>query len=390
MSWRGVLLAALLLASNAAQAHSRGSSYSFWTLTADGAEVRARVPQLELTRLQLHPQQPDYLQASAKLLSEQLQLWSATSACTPSPASARAGDDGWLEARWSLHCDDRQSLTLRTHLFADVAPTHLHFARATLTDGQIRERVLTLAEPAFVLTEPVPVISHSLFRYLLLGIEHILSGWDHLAFVLGLILLAGSLREIALIATGFTLAHSLTLALAVLSLVQPISSVVEAMIGFSIMLVAAENLWLRSGRERWLPFTLVAALIAMALFGFSSMPSVLLLGLALFCACYFPLLAQISRPARLRLSLAFVFGLVHGFGFAGALAELKLPTERLALGLVGFNLGVETGQLLVIALVWPLLWQLSRWRSARQWANDGGAAFICALGTYWFVARSFA
>lgn len=387
LRWLALLL---LLAQGSAQAHSRGTSYSFWTLTEQGAEVRVRISQLELTRLQLHPSQTtDYAQQVEARLGEDLQLWTASGVCTPSDTTVNAAGDGWLNAHWKLACDGSPGLTIRSQLLHTVASSHLHFVRATLRDEQIRERVLTYAEPVLVLEAGPPPVARSLWHYLKLGIAHILSGWDHLAFVLALLLLAGSLREIAIIATGFTVAHSLTLALAVLGLVQTRGAVVEALIGFSIALVAAENLWQRAGREHWLPWLLVISLVALALAGVTQLSLMVLLGLALFCACHFALLAQATQLARLRVALAVIFGLVHGFGFAGVMAELQLPREQLALALFGFNSGVELGQLLVIGLVWPVLQWVARWPAPRLWVNDLGAAAICALGTYWFVVRSF-
>jgi hypothetical protein len=122
-----------------------------------------------------------------------------------------------------------------------------------------------------------------------------------------------------------------------------------------------------------------------------AVPRLGLLGVSLFTLCHFGLLRTSPRPARLRAAVAFAFGLVHGFGFAGVLAELELPTARLASALFGFNLGVELGQLGVVALVWPLLRQLERRagaRPARRLAEVASAA-ICGLGLYWFVVRSF-
>lgn len=385
--WAVVIL--LAIASLPAQAHTRGTSYSYWTLTEQGAEVRVRVSQLELTRLQLEPTQtPDYAEQVKGRVSEDLQLWTSAGRCTSSPAVLTAGNAGWLNLHWQFTCPGLAGHEIRSQLLHAVAPSHLHFAKISLPDGEVRERVLTHAEPVLRLDAETPAISHSFASYLKLGIQHILSGWDHLAFVLALILLAGSLREIAIIATGFTIAHSLTLALAVLGLVQTRGEVVEALIGFSIALVAAENLWQRSGKQKWLPWLLVLSLLALALSGSTQLPLIVLLGLALFCACHFALLSEASRPARLRAALAVVFGLVHGFGFAGVMAELQLPREQLALALFGFNTGVELGQLLVIGLVWPMLRWLARWPIPRLWANDLGAATICALGTYWFVLRS--
>lgn len=386
-----LLLLILLLVPGLAAAHTRGTSYSFWTLTEQGAEARARVSQLELTRLQLDPAlTSDYTQRVGGTLARDLQLWAGDEPCVPGAVSVTSGADGWLNAHWRVTCGAGQPLSVRSRLLHTVAPSHLHFVKASFPSGEARERVLTYAEPSLTLDLAAPAAARSLGRYVVLGIEHILSGWDHLAFVLALILLAGSLREIAVIATGFTLAHSLTLALAVLGLVQTRAEVVESLIGFSIALVAAENLWQRAGRERWLPWLVVLALLAVAASGTTVLPLTVLTGLALFCACHFALLRDPgANTARLRAALAVIFGLVHGFGFAGVMAELQLPREQLAVALFGFNSGVELGQLLVIGLAWPALRLVERWPRPRLWVNDLGACAICALGTYWFVIRSF-
>src|SRR5690606_6536781 len=150
----------------------------------------------------------------------------------------------------------------------------------------------------------------------------------------------------------------ITLALAVLGIARPPGGAIEALIGLSIALVAAENLWLAAGRPVTLRRTLAVALLALAgvaALGIGVVPALTLLGLALFTACYFELLARVPRPAPLRAAVAFVFGLVHGFGFAGVLLEAELPSERLAATLFGFNLGVELGQVACVLLVWPLL-----------------------------------
>ena len=147
--------------------------------------------------------------------------------------------------------------------------------------------------------------------YLGLGVEHILLGFDHLLFVVALILPGGRLLSLVAIATAFTVAHSITLALSVLGLVTLPTQIVEPVIALSIAYVAFENLTMKS---------------------------------------------VVSR----RWAVSFLFGLVHGFGFAGALAEVGLPASGLAAALVGFNLGVEAGQALIIGVLLPLIIWLQR------------------------------
>src|SRR5262249_20393352 len=112
------------------------------------------------------------------------------------------------------------------------------------------------------------------------------------------------------------------------------------------------------------------------------------LGIALFAGCHFALLARAERPARLRALAAFAFGLVHGLGFAGVLAGLDLPAARLLPALLGFNLGVELGQLGFVALLWPPLRLLARTRWAGV-AAEAGSAAVAGLGVFWFVSRAW-
>ncbi len=190
--------------------------------------------------------------------------------------------------------------------------------------------------------------------YLRLGIEHILFGFDHLLFVLALVILVRDWRRIAITVTAFTVAHSITLAAATLGFVHVPGPPVEAAIALSIMLVAVEIVNARNG--------------------------------------------QPSLTARLPWLVAFAFGLLHGFGFAGALAEVGLPQHAIPLALLFFNLGVEIGQLAFVAAVmlfaWLLRWMASRCLApAAAWATfrrmDVATAYaIGAIAAYWLIERT--
>jgi hypothetical protein len=391
-----------VLTPDSAEAHGRSLSYSSWRLTNDGALVRVRIPRLELTRLALDPVLlPDTQQSVIGLLAERVRLSSRGQTCTPSvDPTPVAAPEGWVVYEWPLKCPDPGAPVISSTLLLDVAPSHLHFARVELPDGSVREAVLSEAQTSWSLGElsattgATAASGTSLRGYFVLGIEHIATGYDHIAFVLALLLLAASLREVAGLVTGFTIGHSLTLALAVLGVVRPEPAAIEALIGFSIALVAAENSWLLGGRPRAVPWIVVAglaALAAVALAGHGAVAASTLLGLALFSWCHFGLLDRVSRPARVRAAVAFAFGLVHGFGFAGVLAEMDLPTDRLIAALFGFNAGVEVGQLAVVALVWPLLRLLAHTREGRWYDRvaEFGSAAICGLGLFWFLTRTF-
>jgi hypothetical protein len=363
--------------------------------------VQVRISLLELSRLAFDPvYDAGSGGRAAQYLAEHLTLRAGDARCAPiEPPTAEPAPKGWAHFRWRVECAASGPRSLESAVLLDVAPSHLHFARIAVGDESARERVLTEAEPAWRLESAHAEGSDAsagttLAGYVGLGIVHIATGWDHLAFVLALLLLARRPGEVAVLVTSFTAAHSVTLALAVLGTVRPNGASVEALIGYSIALVAAENAWLLGGGGVAVPVAVAlatAGLAGLAVLGVGAVAPLVFAGLAVFSACHFALLARVSRPARLRAAVAFVFGLVHGFGFAGVLAELELPTARLAPALFGFNLGVEIGQLAVVAAAWPALAAISRW-SPQRWApivTGGGSAAICGLGVFWLLTRAF-
>jgi hypothetical protein len=359
--------------------------------------VTLRLTRLELTRLRPEPVGGSLLDASlAAYFTEHLALFSGEAPCpvTRGPYALGA-PPGKVAFEWEVECE-APATGIRSSVFLDVASGHLHFARLRPRGEPTVERVLSLGEPFWSFPseedDAEPTLGSSLSAYVYLGIEHIATGYDHLVFVLALLLLASRFAEVATIVTGFTLAHSITLGLAVLGRLRPEPGAVEALIGLSIALVAAENAWLLSDRHRSVPWAVGAALLglaALSLVGIGSLPVSTSLGLCLFASCYFAILARVSRPIRVRVAIAFVFGLVHGFGFAGVLGEIELEPERLATALFGFNLGVEIGQLTVIAIAWPLLRMLTRGRSGRL-ILEGVTGAIAATGVFWLVSRAFA
>ena len=173
-------------------------------------------------------------------------------------------------------------------------------------------------------------------------------------------------------------------------------ALVEALIGFSIALVAAENLAVRGGVHRTLARGAAAGLAVLAGLGVAGWPrggppATTLFGLALFSACYLGLVAAPGASRRFRPAITLLFGLVHGFGFASVLAEIGLPEGRLLAGLFGFNLGVEIGQLTVVLAITALGWLAQRLFAERQRgiAADGLSSALCALGLFWFLTRAY-
>ena len=176
----------------------------------------------------------------------------------------------------------------------------------------------------------------SIGEFLKLGIEHILTGYDHIAFLMALIVIGLSLREVLKIITAFTVAHSITLLLAALEIVRLNSRFVESVIAFSICYVALENLFRKKVNYRWL--------------------------------------------------ITFGFGLIHGFGFASALQELIVGKSNLLLSVLSFNMGVEIGQLMIVFAVLPVLYLLKKKVDFRI-VTAGTSAAIFFLGFTWLIER---
>lgn len=177
-----------------------------------------------------------------------------------------------------------------------------------------------------------------IWSFVLLGIEHIFTGYDHILFLISLLIMGDGLNYLFKVVTAFTLSHSVTLALAVLNIVTLPVRLVESAIALTIIYVASENLWRKNFQWRWL--------------------------------------------------LTFCFGLIHGLGFAGILKGINLPQSNLALSLVSFNVGVEIGQVMIVAIAFFLLRNLHKYSWELTFRRLVSACIV-AIGLFWFVQRAF-
>ncbi|MDJ0790065.1 MAG: HupE/UreJ family protein [Myxococcota bacterium] len=395
----GCLVLAASLAPEPLHAHARSTSWSSHWIEGREARIVLRVPQLELTRLPFGTVTPPALDPRlAEYVVSRVGIRADGEACSlVAPPRALRAPAERAAIEWEVRCPEAGRLEVVSRFLQDVAPTHLHFARVRLDRAPPDERVLTEEASTWALGaedasgEASP--ARGVLAYLGIGIEHILKGADHLVFLLGLLLLASRLGEVVRIVTGFTVAHSLTLGLAAVGAVRPESGAVEALIGLSIVIVAAENAWLLAGRPRFFLALLVTGgvgLGVLAALGIGSVPAAAFLGLSLFTLCTFLMGERSERPERIRFAIALAFGLVHGFGFAGVLAEFELPQERLLPALLGFNLGVEVGQLGVVLLAWPALRAIARFSPVERVFAETATAAVCAAGMFWLVSRTYA
>ncbi len=306
----------LLWLVSVALAHQPGISFA----RVDAGEVELRFAERDLGAV------GDPSEVAAGLLAETSLTVGGQPCALGAPQTTRVEGDG-VDVRASFSCPHPGQLVLDAAYLQRFPEGHRHMVEA----GGAQVAMLDPAHRVVPLS--VGAGASSLVP---LGVEHILTGWDHLAFVAALVLGASSRLEVLALATTFTVAHSITLGLAVTGALRLPSEVVEPLIAASIVWVAVEN--------RWPP------------------------------------------PVWRRRGLTFLFGLVHGLGFAGVLAEVGVPQGSLLRSLFSFNAGVELGQVAAIAVMMLGLAAIDgqRWRVR---ARGAASVALAAMGLMWFVAR---
>jgi hypothetical protein len=281
---------------------------------------------------------PSAVATVASALRQHARFGMAGEPCTPGRIrfqGSRTGD-GKVTLEMALSCPGAIGpLTIRDD-WSLVLGSHYQTVMSVQVPGRPSAELVLNAERRDA-TVDLGTAGTSWFDFIVMGAGHILSGPDHLLFLLALLALARSLWPIVRIVTGFTLAHSITLSLAALGLVEVPGRIVEPLIAATIIWVALENL-LAPGQGRW------------------------------------------------RWLIAAVFGLVHGLGFAAGLTELGLPRDAMVRALIGFNVGVELGQLAFVAVVMPpLLWLARPGRFARL--PQVLSILVAIMGAVWLVER---
>jgi hypothetical protein len=276
-------------------------------------------------------------------IRQRLRLYADDQVCPPDPIAigyARLPQDIVLDL--TFRCPSTGEWLLISYLvFFDIDANHR--AIGVIDTGAGREQFLfdpSLTEIEIEIAAPPPPkpFLERATRFTVLGIEHIATGYDHLLFLIALLIVSARFLHLVKVVTAFTLAHSVTLSLAWFEVIDLPSRLVESLIALTIAYVAAENLFGRGFDRRWM--------------------------------------------------LAFGFGLVHGLGFYGILRELDLGGGGALTPLFSFNLGVEIGQLAVVAVFYPLL----AWAFSRAWygrAMQVGSVAILAVAGFWFVQRTF-
>lgn len=351
------MLVAGLAAAPGAHAHEVGLSRGTWVLRAldEGSPSKLEL-QMELTlarkeALSLCPaldvnadraiDEGELVAAKAAIASCVLDDIEVASGrlCTGAVEGASLTEEDGFAVRAVFRCEHGGRTTVDlSKLLGRTASGHRHLGRVATASSE-HDVVAFAGRPAFSFGEEAPA-APPVAAYLWIGVEHILLGFDHLVFLLGLVIIGGRLRSLLFVVTAFTAAHSVSLALAVLGVVVPSGAVIEPLIALSIVYVGVENFVVKDADSRW----------------------------------------RITAP----------FGFIHGFGFAGALAEVGVPPDAVAPALFLFNMGVELGQVAVLVVVLPVVWFAQR-RAPRGFVRAGRvlSAGIVVLGVFWFVERVF-
>lgn len=393
------LLLMMLIATPGA-AHTRSESFSQWSWQGEQLHYSFSVLAREVTRLGPAADGAGDLPAQlARHLDRSLTVSTAHGLCQrAAPSTPLPSRGGYIQVEGKFQC---AAVPRKLHIgaFFDVVATHTHYARLRRAET-VHELVYTRDQRQLALpttSDPTPRSrsqASSFSQFIWIGAEHVLSGLDHLVFILALVMLARGAVEMLWLISGFTVGHSFSLALATLGLAQPHGTVVEALIGFSIGLVAAEC-WVQSRGNnlqisRWLLTLclLFSGLIA-ARSGAFSPPLIAVISAGIFGFCHLRLSAANTGQRALRLTVTALFGVVHGFGFAGGLLDMAYSTQSILTVLLGFNLGVELGQLAVLGVLLLLGVNAQRLLSphSRALASNAVLSLLVALGTFWFVGR---
>tara|TARA_R110002073_G_scaffold18767_17_gene69235 strand:- start:1891 stop:3093 length:1203 start_codon:yes stop_codon:yes gene_type:complete len=392
------LLCLVLSATPGALAHEISRSHSIWQVDGPRVTMRFTADARTATLLfNLYPDAASIEDAMARQVSGAISVARNGADCAmESPVEIGALGDGRLAVRAVYICAQSDgALDLEIAVFSALSATHLHIAQLEASDGARREVLLSRGHTrARFSPDSAAPQGRGFAAFIALGVTHILEGLDHLAFLAALLLLVRRWRDVIPLSLGFTIGHSITLGLAATGSIAPPGPAVEALIGFSILFVAAEAVLRPDKSAARTGLIAGAVLLAAALIsGFTggNLPAQVWIGLALLVACYGLWMSRGGDVQRVAILVSGLFGLVHGAGFAGILLESGLPEGRVLTTLLGFNIGVEIGQLIALGVagIGIVLAQRTLAPPVRVQAHGLAVAVIAGMGSYWFLERAF-
>ena len=387
-------------------AHYFSESFSKWNVVDNKVEANFSLLTLESTRIfQVENYQKIMFEENLSetdvfkiYLSQHLKVTSEGKNCSlVDEIKELNSQEGSLNLSLNFECPSNKEIKIINNALFNLVQSHIHIARIYIDNNLYTEKALFFNDQSIDLNEEKEnnSFSNSFYKFFSLGLDHILSGYDHLLFILGLLLLITNLKRLLLVITGFTIGHSLTLSLSVINIIQVKSSLVEALIGYTIMFVGLEYLYKENNDHRVSMIFITTLSLLLLIFGNlinPNFPYFLILGILLFSLGYFYLLKNLNSENNLLSIITIIFGLIHGFGFGGFLLGSKISSENIFSGLLGFNLGVEVGQIifvLLILLIYKLLMTLKITKIIEVMKNLSFFAVVF-FGFFFFIQRLIA
>ena len=387
-------------------AHYFSESFSKWNVVDNKVEANFSLLTLESTRIfQVENYQKIMFEENLSetdvfkiYLSQHLKVTSEGKNCSLIDEIIELNSqEGSLNLLLNFECPSNKEIKIINNALFNLVQSHIHIARIYIENNLYTEKALFFNDQSIDLNEEKEnnSFSNSFYKFFSLGLDHILSGYDHLLFILGLLLLVTNLKRLLLVITGFTIGHSLTLSLSVINIIQVKSSLVEALIGYTIMFVGLEYLYKENNDHRVSMIFITTLSLLLLIFGNlinPNFPYFLILGILLFSLGYFYLLKNLNSENNLLSIITIIFGLIHGFGFGGFLLGSKISSENIFSGLLGFNLGVEVGQIifvLLILLIYKLLMTLKITKIIEVMKNLSFFAVVF-FGFFFFIQRLIA
>ena len=387
-------------------AHYFSESFSKWNVVDNKVEANFSLLTLESTRIfQVENYQKIMFEENLSetdvfkiYLSQHLKVTSEGKNCSlVDEIKELNSQEGSLNLSLNFECPSNKEIKIINNALFNLVQSHIHIARIYIDNNLYTEKALFFNDQSIDLNEEKEnnSFSNSFYKFFSLGLDHILSGYDHLLFILGLLLLVTNLKRLLLVITGFTIGHSLTLSLSVINIIQVKSSLVEALIGYTIMFVGLEYLYKENKDHRVSMIFITTLSLLLLIFGNlinPNFPYFLIFGILLFSLGYFYLLKNLNSENNLLSIITIIFGLIHGFGFGGFLLGSKISSENIFSGLLGFNLGVEVGQIifvLLILLIYKLLMTLKITKIIEVMKNLSFFAVVF-FGFFFFIQRLIA
>ncbi len=403
-----ILLFSLILItiSKFSYAHYFSESYSNWIISDNKVSATFTILKLEATRVL----QIDKFQeiGQEKQLSEgevfleyfkpRISVLESSKECLlDNEPSLISGKDEYHTIELSYLCASTNSIKIINNVLFDIAQSHVHLSRISI-DDQILEKALFYNDQTIFIndlkTKKEKSFVDSLTNFISTGMNHILTGFDHLIFLMGLIILVNNFKHLLIVITGFTLGHSITLALVALNIVVPNSLMIEALIGFTILFIAAE--YMMKEEKNFVP--IIAILLSIltfaaisSLFLQISMTLISFMALILITIGYFGILRNLENKGSFRVIITSLFGVIHGFGFGTFLFNSEFDQTNIISALFGFNLGVEIGQIIFLMIFILLNLSLIKLLKSKnhQYLMQTLMIIVSSLGFYWFIQRLY-